>query len=102
MLCLRYVSGLVAVTSMDFGLFIVEPDYEAMVATAKNKNYGEQTRYNGVTWTPRSLICMRPLRYPLKVTVTYRREPNNCDYWVLRLILRYLFIIMHEILSHQH
>ena len=44
-LCLRYVSGLVAVTSMDFGLFIVEPDYEAMAATAKNKNYGEQTRY---------------------------------------------------------
>ena len=32
-------------TSMDFGLFIVEPDYEAMAATAKNKNYGEQTRY---------------------------------------------------------
>ena len=31
--------------SMDFGLFIIEPDYEAMAATAKNKNYGEQTRY---------------------------------------------------------
>ena len=30
---------------MDFGLFIVEPDYEAMKREAFNKHYGEQTRW---------------------------------------------------------
>ena len=35
-----YFTGNVAVTSMDFGLFIVEPDYEAMKSDAFDTQYG--------------------------------------------------------------
>ena len=38
------LAGYVPVTSMDFGLFIVDPDYDEMDQAASNKRYGEMTR----------------------------------------------------------
>ena len=32
------------VTSMTSGLYVVQPDYEAMEAAATDQTYGEQTR----------------------------------------------------------
>ena len=43
--CFVLILGNVVVTSMRSGLYVVQPDYEAMQAAANNKTYGEQTRY---------------------------------------------------------
>ena len=42
--CFVLIVGNVVVTSMMSGLYVVQPDYEAMEAAVTDRTYGEQTR----------------------------------------------------------